>query len=188
MEAWAIVALVLGSDAIILLGNWLLMKRQVKHSEDEFEKRIQAQREEYQHRQRWDVRSKPLLELRAEVASMAEKLEKIVSFAARVPLVDGVPLESDDNFKDAEKALEEWNAYIDSGEFYRVEHMQYDLEIAREAHKILHEYILAYGGVMEFWNGRGKEDEIHKAEDAIKGNARRISTLQSRINGLLEEL
>jgi len=188
MEDWVIVALVLGSNAIMGGVNYLMMKKYQKHSEDQLEKRIQAQREADQRNRRWDVRSRPLLELRAEVARMAEKLEKIVGFTTKVPVIDGVPLVSDENYRDGIKAVEDWNAYMDSGEFYRVEHMQYDHELAREAHKILHEYRLAYEGIIAFWNGKSTEEEINKAEAAIKGNATRISTLQSRINGMLEEL
>lgn len=161
---------------------------QIQSSEQRLEKQLKAQREADKRERQREVRDEPLVKLRDELARMAEKLEKIVAFAARVPVIDGVPLESDENFKDAEKAIDDWNEYIDSGDFYRVEHMQYDHELAREAHKILHEYRLAYEGVIAFWNGGSKENEIHKAEAAIKGNATRISTLQSRINGMLEEL
>jgi len=99
-----------------------------------------------------------------------------------------MPKESDENFKNSQKALEAWNDYIDSGGFYRVEHMQYDHEIKREAHKILHGYSSAYEGVIAFWNGVGKKEEINKAEDAIRENAHRISALQEKINELLEKL
>lgn len=188
MEAGAIVALVLGSNAIMGLVNWFVTRMQIKNSENQFEKRMQAQREADEHKRRWEVKSWPLLELRAEVARMAEKLEKIVGFATKVPIIDGLPLESDGNFKSSEKALEDWNDYVDSGGFYRVEHMQYDHELKREAHKILHGYGSAYEGVLAFWKGERAKEEINKAEAVIKENAHRISALQLKINELLEEL
>jgi len=188
MEARAIVALVLGSNAIMGLVNWFVTRMQIKNSENQFEQRIKAQREADEHKRKWEVRSWPLLELRVEVARMAEKLEKIVGFATKVPIINGMPKESDENFKNSQKAIEEWNDYIDSGGFYRVEHMQYDHEIKREAHKILHGYSSAYEGVIAFWNGVGKKEEINKAEDAIRENAHRISALQEKINELLEKL
>jgi len=188
MEAGAIVALVLGSNAIMGAVNYVMMKRQLKHSEDQLEKRMQAQREADQHNRMWEVRNRPLLEMRAELARMAEKFEKIVGYATQVKVIDGVPLESDENFKNVEKAVDEWNAYIDSGDFYRVEHMQYEHEIKAEAHRILSDYKEAFFGVVEFWSVESKEEEISKAKDAIKGNAKRVSTLQSRINELLEKL
>ena len=188
MEAWATVALVLGSNAIMAVVNWFVTKGQLNHSERQLGRQMQAQREADEHKRRWEVRSWPLLELRAEVARMAEKLEKIVGFATKVPVIDGLPLESDENFKSSEKALEDWNAYIDSGEFYRVEHIQYDHELKREAHKILHGYSSAYEGIIVFWNGESTKEEINKAEAAIKENAHRISALQLKINELLEKL
>jgi len=188
MKAGAIVALVLGSNAIMGLVNWFVTRMQIKNSENQLEKRLQAQREEYQHRQRWDSRSQPLLELRAAIARMAEKFEKIVGYATQVQVNAGVPLESDANLKNLERAEEDWNDYIDSGEFYRVEHLQYEHELKAEAHKILSDYKLAYFGILAFWRGEGTEAEVRKAESAITRNAKRVSALQSRINELLEEL
>ena len=185
---WAIVALVVGTNLVTALLALLGTRKQLEHSDKRLEKQLEAQREADQHNRRWDVRSRPLLELRAEIARMAEKLEKIVGYATQVQVIDGVPLESDENFKDAGKALEDWNAYIDSGEFYRVEHIQYEHELEAEAHRILSDYNLAYLGVVAFWRGESTEEEIRKAEAAITRNAKRVSALQSRINGLLEEL
>ena len=188
MEAGAIVALVLGSNAIMGLVNWFVTRMQIKNSEKQLEKRLQAQREEYQHRQRWDSRSQPLLAMRAEIARMAEKFEKIVGYATQVQVNDRVPIESDANLKNLEKAEEDWNHYIDSGEFYRVEHLQYEHELKAEAHRILSDYKLAYFGVLEFWRGEGTGEEISKAEAAVTRNSKRVSALQSRINELLENL
>jgi len=188
MEAWATIALVLGSNAIMGVVNWLTTRMQIKNSEKQLEKRLQAQREEYQHRQKWDSRSKPLMELRAEIARMAEKFERIVGYATQVQVRDGVPLESDANLKNLEKAEEDWNEYIDSGEFYRVEHLQYEHELKAEAHRILSDYKLAYFDVLAFWRSEGTEEKVHKAKAAITRNAKRVSALQSRINELLENL
>jgi len=188
METWAIVVLVVGTNLVTALLALLGTKRQLEHSDKRLEKQLEAEREAVQRNRRWVVRSQPLLALREELARMTERIERVVGFAMQVPVIDGVPQESDENFKNAEKALEDWNAYIDSGEFYRVVHMQYEHKLKAEAHKILVDHHLAYSGVLAFWNRESTEKEIDGAKDAIKRNAKSVSALQLRINGLLEEL
>ncbi|MCJ7631914.1 hypothetical protein MUP77_05895 [Candidatus Bathyarchaeota archaeon] len=188
METWATVVIVLGTNLITNLLTWFLTNRQLTHSNKQLEMQLKSQREVEQHKKKWEVRSRPLLELREKLATMTEKLEKIVNSATQVEVVDGVPMQSDPNLKDVRKALEDWSAYFESGEFYRVEHMQYEYELKIETHRILRDYQEAYFGVFAFWRGESTDKEIRKAESAIKRNARRVSTLQSKINELLEEL
>ena len=189
MEDWVIVALVLGSNAIMGAVNWFTTRMQIKNSENQLEKRVQAEREADQRNRRWDVRSQPLLRLRAEIASMAVKLQTSVDLATQV--IDGVTQSPDKARKDLEKSVKEWDAYIKSGEFYRVLHMQYDHDLKGEAHRILIGYQSAYMGVIAFWRGGNEDEKIEKiseAKDILKRNTVRISAVQSKISELLEEL
>jgi len=66
MEAWAIVALVLGTNLIQGLLTFFINKKQMKHSEKQLERQIAAQSDKNSLERRRDVRSQPLLELRTE--------------------------------------------------------------------------------------------------------------------------
>jgi hypothetical protein len=186
MEAWAIVTLVLGSNAIIFLGNWLTTRMQIQNSEKEVEKRLQAQKEEYQHRQKWDSRRQPLISLREELANMAEKLEYLVYLATEV--IEGVAPDLNKKIKNLEKVGKNWEAYLDSGAFYRTLHVQYDYELKKEAHAISNDYQAAFLDVMAYWRGGEAGTKIREAQDVIKNNAVKIAAVQSKINGMLEEL
>ena len=188
METWAIVVLVVGTNLGTALLALLGTKKQLKHSDKRFAKELEARGEADEHNRRWVVRSQPLLELRAELACMTEKVEKIVGFAIRVQVIDGVPLKSDEYFECLGKALKDWDAYIDSGEFYRVIHMQYELELKAEAHRILVDYHAAYSAVRALWMRKSTEKEIDGAKEAMKRNTIRVSALQSEINKMLEKL
>jgi len=186
MEDWATIALVLGSNAIMGAVNWLMMKRQLKHSGDQLEKQLQAQRETDQHNRRWETRSQPLMKLRGELAHMAEKLEFLVDLATQV--IEGVDPNIDKRIDELEKAAKNWEAYLNSGEFYQALHMQYDHELKVAAHKISLDYQSAYVGVMAYWRGGKADEKIREARTVMKNNAARIAAVQLKINTLLEEL
>jgi hypothetical protein len=186
MEAWATVALVLGSNAIMGVVNWLTTRMQVKNSANELEKRLQAQRQEYKHRQRWDSRRDPLIRLREELASMADKLERLVYLATEV--IEGVVPDLDRKTKELEKVGKNWEAYVDSGAFNRALHMQYDSELKGEARAISGDYEAAFVDVMAYWRGGQADAKIREAQDVIRNNAVKIVAVQSKTNRLLDEL
>jgi hypothetical protein len=186
MEGGAIVALVLGSNAIMGLVNWFVTRMQIKNSEKQFEERMQAQREADEHSRRWVVRSQPLVKLREELAVMAERFEDMVDLAIQV--AGGAPLSLKKSSDDLNKAVERWDRYLQSGEFYQAVHMQYNYELKREAHQILLDYASAYKGIWPFLKGGGGEGKIDEAGDVIGRNAKKIAEVQSDINKLLEGL
>ena len=186
METWAIVTIVLGTNAITNLLTWFLTNTQLTHSDRRLKRQLEAQSEAEQHNRRWEVRSQPLLRLREELARMAEKLEGMADLAIQV--IDGVSTRPDKTLKDLEKAVRGWEAYFDGGSFYQAVHMQYDHRLKAEAYRISLDYQSAYSGVMAYWRGGNATERLREARDIVQRNARRISRLQSRINEQLEEL
>lgn len=186
METWATVALVLGSNAIMGVVNWLTTRTQIKNSDNQLEKRLQAHREEYQHRQRWDSRSQPLLELRTELARMTQKLEDLVNWAVKA--IEGIDPNQDKVIKILEGASKDFNAYLTSGKFYQAVHMQYDNGLKNEAHRIFLDYQSAYQGVIAFWQGGDASEKIREASELLERNGEKVTAVQSKINELLEQL
>jgi len=187
MEAWAIVALVLGSDAIILLGNWLLMKRQVKHSEGQLERQLQAKREADKHERKREVRNEPLLKLRSELARMAAKGEKVASMVINLPF----STEGKEPIEKFKVALADWNTYMAGGEFQKVLFMQYDFVLVGKVDAIKSEYEGARYRLGTYGNWLAdpdKEKEYVEALNVVERNRSKIAEVQSEINKLLEEL
>jgi len=187
MEDWVIVALVLGSNAIIFLGNWLLMRKQLKHSDGQLEKRLEDQREVDKHERKRGVRSEPLLRLRAELACMAAKGEKVASMVMAMPI--GVT--SKDPPEKFKEAMGDWNKYMGSGEFQQVLFMQYDFAIVNKVNAIKLEYENARYYLREYWNwldDADKEKEYRETLNVVDRNRSKIAEVQSEINKVLEEL
>jgi len=208
METWVVVALVLGSNAIMGAVNWLMMKRQLKHSENQLEKQMQAQREASKRERQQAVRSEPLLKLRAELAQMAAKGERAVDVAkstvsnAYKDLGFRGWLETEQAPNELTEALDDWSTYMASGEFQQVLFMQYDVEIVKRVNGIKDEYNLARHGMhiapfvgrsdfseeAKKINVKAIEQRIRKDIDVIIRNREKIAEVQSDINKLLEEL
>jgi hypothetical protein len=190
METWAIVVLVVGTNLGTAVLALLGIKKQLKHSDKRFAKELEAGREADEHNRRWVVRSQPLLELRAELASMAEKFEGMVDMATQI--IEGMDIEGDKKVEFLERAVKGWDEYYASGKFYQAVHMQYNFELKREAHWILLDYESAYLGLAPSMAGGEADEKMHEAKreaiDVIQRNTARISEVQSKINELLEGL
>jgi len=187
MEAWATVALVLGSNAIMGLVNWFATRMQIKNSENQIEKRLQAQREADKRERRREVRSEPLLKLRSELARMAAKGEKVASMVMAMPF-GATSKDPPEKFKEA---MGDWNTYMGGGEFQQVLFMQYDFVIVNKVNAIKLEYENARHYLWEYWNSWGdadKEKESEEALNVVERNRSKIAEVQSEINKLLEEL
>jgi hypothetical protein len=208
METWVIVALVLGSNAIMGVVNWLMVKRQLKHSENQLEKQLQAQKEASKRERQQAIRSEPLLKLRAELAHMAAKGERVVDLAKSTVYKVYHDLEfqgwteTEQVSNELTEALDDWNTYMASGEFQQVLFMQYDVKLVERVNDIRDEYNLARHGLnITPWAGwleldeeakkqnvKAIEQRIHRDIDVIIRNRERIAEVQSDINKLLEEL
>jgi hypothetical protein len=184
METWAVITLVLGSNAIMGVVNWLMMKRQLKHSDNQLDKRMQAQRDADKRERRWEVRNEPLKKLSNELARMASKAVEVASLAT--PAV----YESKDRTEKFKQALDDWNTYMSSGEFQQILFRQYDISLVDEVDAIRQDYELAryrfsrgYGDTQADIDKKSKE-----AVETIVGCEFKIAEVQSKICALLEEL
>jgi len=195
METWAIVVLVVGTNLGTALLALLGIKKQLKYSDKRFAKELEAKREADEHNRKWMVRSKPLLELREELACMAEKYVYMVGTANQY--IEGVSIGSEKIIKECEEpmlerieeAVKAWNEYNDSGKFEQAVHMQYDYDLKSEAHQIYSDYLEAYKGLFSILRSKkADEKKIAKAKDVLRRNNKRISEVQSKINELLEKL
>jgi tetratricopeptide (TPR) repeat protein len=178
-----ILALVLGSNAIMGAVNWFTARMHIKNSENQFEKRLEAQRETDKIERRREVRSEPLLKLRNELARMAGKGEKVGSM--------GKMLAAEKTSEEFERALADWSTYMASGEFEKALFMQYDLEIVYKADAIKLDYEIARYRFDIYRNlsdeDKGKE-YYDQAIEVIKKNRSEVVKVQSEISKLLEEL
>lgn len=211
MENGTIVALVLGSNAVIFLGNWLLMRKQLKHSDEQLDKRLEIQREADKHEREREVKSEPLLKLSFELARMAAKGERVVALVRS--MMHKVKMEVDSKFggwvekgevpDELNEAVGEWNSYMASGVFRQVLFMQYDSKLVERVDEVRREY----DGARYFMNvtdirkwfgwlseeGKRKEveainEKIDKNIDLIIKSREEIAEVQSEIRRRLVEL
>lgn len=185
MENWVIVALVLGSNAIIFLGNWLLMKKQLKHFDGQLEKRLEGQREADKHEREREVGSEPLLKLRNELARMAAKGEKVGS----VVFGSGGG-ERKEHREEFIKALGDWNDYMARAEFEDVLFMQHDFKLVSKVNDIRLDYVIARlkFQVYQLSDEADKKKEYDEGMEIIRGNRVKVAEVQSEISKLLKEL
>ena len=184
METWAIVTLVLGTSVISALLAFCVTKMQVRHSDKRLEKELKRQREtDYQQRRR-EIRDKPLLKLRDELATMAAKLEDLVASAQRTHTrLGGTDEEVEKKLNDA---VDNWNAYLANGGITQTLFKQYDTELVNLVEEIRKDYQQAYFHNLNFRDSNA--EDMKKAFSIFKQNEARIIEVQSLINKRLEEL
>ena len=141
MEAWATVAIVLVSNAIIGAVSVLTMRKQVKHSSEQFRVQLESEREADRRERRREVRSEPLLKLRSELARMGAKGEKVAYMVETRPFgTEGRMMEGEEPIEEFKEALNDWNMYMAGGEFQRVLFMQYDFVLVSKVDDIKLDY------------------------------------------------
>jgi hypothetical protein len=189
MEWWATLFLVLGSNGIMLLGNYLMVRKELKHSSEQLEKQLQAQREVDKHERNWNVRSEPLLRLRGELARMAQISESAIDLATQFTRRMEMGKKPEGMGEMLAKAVEAWDACVWGGELYRTLHMQYDHKLKVEVHGIYLAYQSAYSflnAVGDSENSEIRNQAIRQAKEVMRENATKVSRVQERINELLE--
>ncbi len=186
MSTWATVVLVLGSNIIVALSTFFITKMQVRSSDRRFEKELARAREENQQKRCWEVRSKPLLELRDELALMATKGQKLATTATLLHTNIGTGLNEEQIKGLLDTASNEWNAYVHSGVFEQVLFTVDDKEIAEKAEQIRSDYrMLHYRNVN--WQ-RLPPEQLPQTLILPKEIRDKIREVQSLINKRLEEL
>ncbi len=185
METWAIVTLVLGTSAVSALLTFFITKMQVRHSDKRFERQLENGREADYHQRRWEVRGEPLLKLRAELANMATKQDKLVAAASRQHTRIGGGTDEEAK-RELQGAADDWNAYLASGDFAQTLLIQYDTELVNKVEEIRKDYQKSY--FYHLYYQQMDEEKLLEAMEVFERNKTRIIEVQSLINKRLEEL
>ena len=184
METWAIVTLVLGTSAISALSTFFITKMQVSHSDTRFERELTRAEEENQQKRRWEVRSEPLLKLRAELARMAVKQDRVVASAHKLHTRFGMTEE--EAKAQLKENVDDINAYLASGDFQQTLFLQDDTELVSKVDEIITDYRASY--IDAVYYKELKAMELGEAMKVFERNKTRIIEVQSLINERLEEL
>ena len=184
METWAIVTLVLGTSAISALLTFFITKMQVSHSDKRLETELERTREADERQRRWEVRSKPLLKLRDELAIMATKLEKLAKRGKSF-----TPIKTGEQEEEAQKqALNDWDDYVKGEHLEKVLYSQFDIEILNRVREIPNEYLDIYSTTVTFKEGLSAR-EFGEAAGAAEEKLRpKVAEVQELISKRLEEL
>jgi len=133
---------------------------------------------------RWEVRSKPLLELREELAIMASELDILIATGQE---------QSNQNFTEdsdrdivVQQIYNKWEKYRTSGDFLKTLHLQYDEELLKAIDTIKREYLLLFEYALEF--KQLKSDERKVFWGLSEKINRSTPSAQELINKRLEEL
>ena len=184
METWAIVTLVLGSSAISAGLTFFITKMQVRHSDMRLEKELERQREADSRQWRRNVRSEPLLKLRAELAIMAQKLEMLVIDTRSQHYRSNITEEEKN--KELERAAKDLEVHLANGDFLQALNLQYDAELLQLVDHIIESYPLLFTYALHYKSLRPDLLEVfNKRSQEIKT---KIPEVQELINRKLEEL
>ncbi len=180
MEITIAVAIIV---ALSTLGATFLQNR---HSSKRFEKELERAKETDYRQRRWKVRSEPLLKLRAELALMAAKEDKLVATITERIRLDVTVAEAD---KASQETLDDLKFYLASGDFRQTLFMQDDAELVNKAEEILRDYDESYADLYFECNmGDLGAKELEKSRKVLERNQTRIIEVQELINKRLEEL
>ncbi len=183
METWAVVTLVLGTNIVSALLTFFITKMQVSHSDERLEKQLTRSREETQQKRRWEVRSEPLLKLRAELAIMASKLDKLVKAAYH-----SHGMATEQAKEEFERAKNDWSSYLASDDLSQVLFILDDQEIIDLVKKARDEYLDSYNE-LTFYREELTAVEVGEFARAPEEKIRsEIINIQALINKRLEEL
>ena len=157
------------------------IKKQIEHSDKRFERELERARETDSHKRQWEVRSKPLLKLRTELALMATKLDKLV--IATKSHSDNT---KEGENKELQQTLDDWNAYVESLRFPQTLYLQYDAELLKLVEQIRSDYLLRFEYALDYKLLRAEQrKEFRELSQKIET---RLPKVQELINKRLEEL
>ena len=144
-------------------------------------KQLEQQSELDSRKWRRKIRSEPLLALRAELARMAVKEDKLVAvvykqYSTRFAFSE----------KELKKTLDDSNDYLAKGDFANALFVLDDAEIVNKAEEILANYQKSYISAMRY--GKLEEKERTEAIKIVEINRNKVIETQALINKRLEEL
>jgi len=212
MDMWATVALVLGSNAIVVIGGLIGVKKQIKHWEEQFRMESKARMEQDRRERRREVGSERLSKLSIELARMAAKGERVADLVKRMILLttqelasakEGGWLKEGQVVDGLNEAMNDWNSYIDSGVFKEVLFMQDDVKLVDRVSDIWKDYdrarfFMDIGFIRKFYGWMSEEEkkkEVEEMRSQLKKNSNRIvenrekvAEVQAEIRRQLDEL
>jgi low affinity Fe/Cu permease len=135
-------------------------------------------------KRRWEVRSKPLLKLRDELARMATRQDKLVAAAHRQHTrFSGTDEEVK---KELQEAIDNWNAYLRNGNFAQILFIQYNIDLVNKVEEIRRDYQASFFDAIHYQDLNAKE--FSKAMGVFERNKTKIIEVQELINKRLEKL
>ena len=172
METWTTVTVAL----IVALSTLSATFIQNRHSNKRFERELERAREVDYRQRRREVRGEPLLRLRAELARMAVKRDRLLAARDRLPAFahkQHTPFDmtEEEAKRELHEAEDDWNAYRASRDLAQILFLQYDRELVNK--------------VEEIW--RDSWFDIY-AREVRERNKTRVIEVQELINKRLEEL
>jgi hypothetical protein len=184
METWAVVTIALGASIVTALSTLAGVTIQARQADKRFEKDLKRAREvDYRERRR-EVRSQPLLRLRAELADMATKLGNLVSAAERQHTRMGATEKQTE--EELKQSVDEWNDYLRSGNWARTIFSLDDIELQDAVREVQTDYLHSFY-VHQSWKDVDAT-EMQKAMKVFERNRHRITEIQALINKRLDEL
>jgi hypothetical protein len=150
-----------------------------------FSQQIQREREREAHERHRRLKDEPLLNLRKELAHMATKNERLVNLTRMLHTAIPAP-PKEELEKWIAQARQDFNDYIESGEFGQVLFTVADKEIVEKVKKLQRDYQWAYNRNIMF-------SELplgEKTKTLTQGEelAEQVREVQELINQRLEEL
>lgn len=181
METWTtvLVALIVALSTLgaTFIQNWYSKKRFMV----ELGRAIDVDA----RKRRREVRGEPLLKLRTELARMAAKQDKLVAAASKQH-TSIIGVTNDEAKRELQVAIEDWNAYVTSGDFAQTLLIQYDTDLVNQVEEIRKDYQTSY-----FYHLYYQQMDAEKLLEAMKvfeRNRTKIVEVQELINKRLEEL
>ncbi len=147
-------------------------------------KQLEQQREIDSRQWRREVRGKPLLKLRDELAIMATKLEKLAKQGKAF-----VPIQTAEQEEEAlDKAVKDWKNYVAEDYLEKVLYSQSDAKIVNLVRDIRNEYLNTYDVVITDGKGLSAVEFGKYARAAEEKIRPKVAEVQELINKRLEDL
>jgi len=145
---------------------------------------LERAREADERRRRWEVRSKPLLKLRHELAQMATKLKTLVIDTRGQHYRSNITEEEKN--KELERAVEDLEVDLANEDFLQTLNLQYDAELLQMVDNIISSYCLLFEYARDYKSlGLDLLKEFNGLSQEIE---KKIPEVQELINKRLEEL
>lgn len=182
MENWVTVTIVIASNLIIVGSTYLVGRLQADRADKRLERQLERQREIDGMERRREVRSEPLLRLRAELAYMATKYRNLI----RINLKFAGKGDRKRDEPEVRRAVEEREKWVNNGKWEQVLLALDDAELIDMASDVSNHYIEYWTAAEDFedQDPPGKK----RIRDALEANNPELIRIQSLINQRLEEL